>query len=133
VELLPIRLDFYEEWLGPTDLVTGRIRRAPLNGVLSFLRQEGEPYGHVMARAGALAAEWWLADAMIARRVAAASGPLWLRGRVAMGLCSGLVRQTFRDSRVKWRWRASEGICPSTGVCFARSGSPERRQCAVSM
>jgi hypothetical protein len=43
-DLLPTRLEFYEAWLNPSGLRDGRIGLAPLAAVLSFLRQEGEPY-----------------------------------------------------------------------------------------
>ena len=43
-DLLPTRLEFYESWLNPAGLRDGRIGLAPLAAVLSFLRQEGEPY-----------------------------------------------------------------------------------------
>ena len=49
-DLLPSRLEFYESWLNPTGLRDGRIGLAPLAAVLSFLRQEGEPYHLVAAR-----------------------------------------------------------------------------------
>ena len=43
-DVLPTRLDFYESWLNPAGLRDGRIGLAPMAAVLSFLRQEGEPY-----------------------------------------------------------------------------------------
>ena len=49
-DLLPTRLEFYEAWLNPAGLREGRIGLAPLAAVLSFLRQEGEPYRLVVAR-----------------------------------------------------------------------------------
>ena len=42
-DLIPTRLEFYENWLNPTGMRDGRIGLAPLAAVLSFLRQEGEP------------------------------------------------------------------------------------------
>lgn len=108
-ELLPTRLEFYEEWLRPSGLSDGRIGLAPVQAVLSFLRQEGAAYEPVVERAGRLTAGWWLGNTLALRRAAAASGPLWLRGRVAMGLCGDLVRQTFRSSDVTTAWRRGEG------------------------
>ena len=43
-DLIPTRLEFYENWLHATGMRDGRIGIAPLAAVLSFLRQEGEPY-----------------------------------------------------------------------------------------
>jgi len=61
-DLLPTRLEFYEEWLTPAGLRDGRIGLAPLAAVLSFLRREGKAYQLVSARAGEYTAEWVFAD-----------------------------------------------------------------------
>ena len=108
-ELLPARLEFYEEWLRPSGMRDGRIGLAPVQAVLSFLRQEGDSYEPVVERAGRLAAEWWMGGTLAIRRRAAASGPVWFRGRVAMGLCRDLVHDTFRNSQVTVAWRRGEG------------------------
>ena len=57
-DLMPSRLEFYENWLNPKGMRDGRIGLAPLAAVLSFLRQEGEPYTLVTSRAGEYAAQW---------------------------------------------------------------------------
>lgn len=108
-EVLPTRLEFYEEWLSPRGLRDGRIGLAPLQAVLSFLRQEGEAYERVMTRAGELAAEWWLAELPGVRRSAVSGGPHWIRGRLLMGLCQDFARQTFRDSEVSYLWSQGWG------------------------
>ncbi|MGE0392273.1 MAG: hypothetical protein AB7I25_03295 [Vicinamibacterales bacterium] len=108
-EHLPTRVDFYEEWLSPRGLRDGRMGLAPLQAVLSFLRQEGEAYETVMRRAGELAADWWLAELPGIRRSSAGTGPLWLRGRLVAGLCADFVRQTFRDSAVTSSWSGGQG------------------------
>ena len=51
-DLMPTRLEFYENWLNPVGMRDGKIGLAPLAAVLSFLRQEGEPYTLVTQRAG---------------------------------------------------------------------------------
>ena len=56
-DLIPTRLDFYENWLNPAGMRNGKIGLAPLAAVLSFLRQEGEPYALVTERAGQYAAQ----------------------------------------------------------------------------
>lgn len=108
-EVLPTRLEFYEEWLSPRGLRDGRMGLAPLQAVLSFLRKEGDAYEQVMIRAGELAAEWWLAELPGVRRSAVSGGPLWIRGRLLMGLCQDFVRQTFRDSDVSYAWSQGQG------------------------
>ena len=61
-DLLPNRLDFYENWLNPTGLREGTIGLAPLSAVLSFLRTEGDAYDLITARAGQYAADWTVND-----------------------------------------------------------------------
>lgn len=111
-----MRLEFYEEWLSPKGLRDGRMGLAPLQAVLSFLRQEGELYEPVVERAGELAAGWWLAELPSVRRAVTTSGPFWLRGRLALGLCQDLIRQTFRDSHVTVVWAAGQGQV-TLGTC----------------
>ena len=57
-DLIPTRLEFYENWLNPAGMRNGKIGLAPLAAVLSFLRQEGDPYTLVTERAGEYAAQW---------------------------------------------------------------------------
>ena len=64
-EVLPTRLDFYESWLNPAGLRDGRIGLAPMAAVLSFLRQEGEPYSAIARRAGEDTAEWLVLDVAV--------------------------------------------------------------------
>jgi hypothetical protein len=60
-EMLPERLEFYEEWLKPSELRDGKMSRAPFGAVLSFRRREGPAYDTITTRAGEYAAEWWAA------------------------------------------------------------------------
>ena len=50
-DLLPNRLEFYENWLNVSGLRQGTIGLAPLFAVLSFLRTEGEAYNLITSRA----------------------------------------------------------------------------------
>src|SRR5947207_14465938 len=85
-DLLPSRLEFYESWLNPTGLREGRIGLAPLAAVLSFLRQEGEPYHLVAARAGEYTAEWTVAELAPLERTNIRSAPVSIRPRLAIRL-----------------------------------------------
>ncbi len=123
-ELLPTRLEFYEEWLRPSGMRDGRIGLAPVQAVLSFLRQEGAMYEPVVERAGQLAAAWWIGGTLAVRRRAAVTGPLWIRGRVAMGLCSDLVEETFRHSQVATTWRSGDGQITIGGSVFCDVREP---------
>src|SRR6185295_17895142 len=57
-DLLPTRLEFYENWLNVAGLREGTIGLAPLTAVLSFLRTEGHAYTLITSRAGEYAAAW---------------------------------------------------------------------------
>ena len=57
-DVLPNRLEFYENWLSVSGLREGTIGLAPLFAVLSFLRTEGAAYEQITVRAGEYAAEW---------------------------------------------------------------------------
>jgi bacteriochlorophyll 4-vinyl reductase len=98
-DLLPTRLEFYENWLNTTGLRDGTIGLAPLSAVLSFLRSEGDAYALITARAGQYAAAWTLDNvAPIERRVIRAL-PAGLRARAALRNVRALVRATYPGSR----------------------------------
>jgi hypothetical protein len=98
-DILPDRLNFYENWLDARGLRLGTIGLAPLNAVLSFLRQEGEAYGIVTRRAGEYAAEWTVDALSAPERAAIKAAPRWLRKRMLFRIARQLVRSTYRDSR----------------------------------
>lgn len=108
-ELLPTRLEFYEEWLNPSGLRDGRIGLAPLAAVLSFLRREGEGYQRVTARAGEYTAEWVYADLPALTRAVINAAPPGIRARLVARVVRSLVRRTCRTSRVSVRWRKGKG------------------------
>ncbi|MBI2828210.1 MAG: hypothetical protein HYX77_02915 [Acidobacteria bacterium] len=117
-DLLPTRLEFYEAWLNPSGLRDGRIGLAPLAAVLSFLRQEGEPYRLVAARAGEYAAEWTVADLRTFKRAAIRAAPPVLRVRLVMRLARSMVRSTYRGSRAIVGWHKGRGAVDIRGSIF---------------
>jgi predicted hydrocarbon binding protein len=108
-DVLPMRLEFYEEWLTPAGLRDGRIGLAPLAAVLSFLRREGNAYQLVMARAGNYTAEWVFADLSAFTRRAIKAAPPAIRARLVMRVARLLVRRTCRTTRLNVRWRKGRG------------------------
>lgn len=118
VDLHPTRLEFYEAWLSPVGLREGRIGLAPLAAVLSFLRQEGEPYRLVAARAGEYTAEWTYAGLPSFERAAARAAPPWLRVHLAMRIARRMIRATCQGSRTVGRWRKGRGIVDIRGSIF---------------
>src|ERR671921_2798608 len=83
-DLMPTRLEFYESWLNPAGLRDGRIGLAPLAAVLSFLRQEGEQYHLIAARAGEYTAEWTVADLPALQRTMLRAVPPAIRLRLVV-------------------------------------------------
>jgi bacteriochlorophyll 4-vinyl reductase len=125
-DILPNRLSFYENWLNAEGLREGTIGLAPLYAVLSFLRQEGDPYQMITARAGEYAAEWTVQSMSPARRALIRAAPVWMRARLVVGLARQLVRATYRGSRAVSRLRrgtASLEVRASL-FCTVRERSP---------
>ena len=93
-DVLPMRLGFYENWLNAEGLRDGTIGLAPFYAVLSFLRQEGEAYHVITARAGQYAAEWTVESMPQFQRAVIKAAPAWLRKRLLLRLASSLVRSS---------------------------------------
>jgi hypothetical protein len=126
-DILPTRLDFYENWLNPEGLRHGTIGLAPLQAVLSFLRLEGEAYRLITRRAGEYAAEWTVASQRHLARSLIRRLPLGLRGRVVLRLARQTVRQTYVGTRAIVRMRRGEGTVDIRGslFCGIRDSSAE--------
>ena len=124
-DVMPSRLDYYEEWLSPDGLRDGNIGLAPVTAVLGFLRTEGEMYQAVLSRAGTLAAAWTLAGSpSIGRRV---GGVLPLTARAYYGLrtvrriTSDVLARTVAKPKLR-RGRATVRI---TGSVFCSTRGPQ--------
>jgi hypothetical protein len=117
-DLLPTRLEFYEAWLNPAGLRDGKIGLAPLAAVLSFLRQEGEPYRLIAARAGEYSAEWTVASLPPIQRTIIRAAPQALRVRLVMRVARRMVRHTYGGSRALVRWRKGRGAVDIRGSIF---------------
>jgi hypothetical protein len=107
-EVLPDRLEFYENWLNPEGLRKGGVGLAAVNAVLSFLRCEDD-YDRVVARAGEYAAEWSISVLPAAWRRVICALPRWARYRMASRLIAGMVRSTYGGSRAVVRLRGGGG------------------------
>ncbi len=126
-DVLPMRLEFYENWLHPDGLRHGTIGLAPLNAVLSFLRQEGPVYHEICRRAGQYAAEWTVASQWAPRRALLRSMPLFLRSRTVLGLARATLRHTYVGTRVivrRRKGRATVDVRASL-FCTIRDSSPK--------
>src|SRR3954452_23475031 len=98
-DLLPTRLEFYENWLNVAGLREGTIGLAPLTAVLSFLRTEGHAYGLITQRAGEYAAAWTYENGPACERRVIHALPAALPARPAMRPARGLARPTYPSSR----------------------------------
>ena len=123
-DLMPSRLEFYENWLNPEGLRLGTIGLAPLNAVLSFLRQEGDRYDPVMARAGACAADWLLAERGPRRGALMRRLPPAIRGRFALRTASRLVRACYRGNRAAVRLEGRAGTLTIRDSVFCKVREP---------
>jgi hypothetical protein len=105
-DTLPARFGFYETFLPADGLREGTIGLPALLAVLSFLRQEGEAYDRITARAGEYAAEWTIASMAPFARKLIAYTPVWLRARLVVRLANRLVRDTCEKSGATAQFRA---------------------------
>ena len=104
-DLLPTRLEFYENWLNSAGLREGTIGLAPLTAVLSFLRTEGEAYNLITSRAGEYAAAWTFENVSAVERRLMPALPAGLRARAALRVARQLVRATYPGSRALMKIR----------------------------
>jgi bacteriochlorophyll 4-vinyl reductase len=104
-DIVPTRLEFYENWLNSNGLRYGTIGLAPMIGVLGFLRQE-ECYALIATRAGEYAASW-TADSMAPARMRVLQIlPVFARRRIALGAVRRLVADTYPGTRFRMSSRA---------------------------
>jgi bacteriochlorophyll 4-vinyl reductase len=115
---LPMRLEFYENWLNASGLREGTIGLAPLSAVLSFLRGEGDAYNQITAKAGRYAADWTVSTMPPLRRRMLQMLPAALRVRMALRTAGGLVRATYPGSRAIVRLKRGTASVELRGSLF---------------
>ena len=126
-DILPDRLEFYENWLNARGLRRGTIGLAAISAVLSFLRGEGAIYADVVRRAGEHAADWTLLSRGRLRRSAILALPRTLRARFALSLARQIVRETYADSRAITRVRRGVARLELRGSLFCEVREPGER------
>lgn len=121
-DLMPTRLEFYENWLNPVGMRDGKIGLAPMAAVLSFLRQEGQPYTLVTQRAGQYAAQWTFDNLSPIQRSVIRALPVMMRARLAMQLAKKVVRRSYQGSKAVSRLRRGQGtfVLRSSIFCTVR-------------
>lgn len=123
-DLIPTRLEFYENWLNPVGMRNGRIGLAPLAAVLSFLRQEGEPYTLVTSRAGEYAAQWTYDSLTSFERSFIRALPVMMRARMALHLAKKVVRRSYGGSRAVAKLRRGQGTLTLRSSIFCAVREP---------
>jgi hypothetical protein len=116
-DLLPQRLDFYEEWLRSEGLRDGSIGLAPMTAVLGFLRTE-QVYQGIVGTAGRLAADWTVASMSPLQRRAIGLLPRGLRVRASLRVAAGIVRHVSSTSRASTRLGRNEARIDVTASLF---------------
>lgn len=126
-EIVPDRLEFYENWLSVSGLREGTIGLAPLLAVLSFLRGEpGDLYQQVVTRAGEHAADWTVNGLSVVERRFLRALPARMRTRGALRTTKALVRTTYPGTRLIVRMRKDVAAVELRGslFCEVRGASP---------
>jgi hypothetical protein len=117
-DLLPTRLEFYENWLNVSGLREGTIGLGPLSAVLSFLRSEGQAYNLITQRAGEYAADWTVGTLSAFERRFVRALPAPLRARAALRTARRLVRDTYPGSRAIIRLKRGTALVDLRGSLF---------------
>ena len=117
-DILPARLEFYENWLNVSGLREGTIGLGPLSAVLSFLRTEGDAYSLIMHRAGEYAADWTVGGMPTLERRLVRALPVPLRARAALRTARALVRATYPGSRAIIRMKRGTASVDLRGSLF---------------
>ena len=123
-DVVPTRLEFYENWLNVAGLREGTIGLAPLSAVLSFLRGEGAVYEQITARAGHYAAEWTVRSLPALERRVIMMLPERLRARAAIRTARALVRATYPGSRAVVKVRRGGASVDLRGSLFCEVREP---------
>ncbi|HXT70878.1 MAG TPA: hypothetical protein VN700_14050 [Vicinamibacterales bacterium] len=126
-DVMPDRLEYYEEWLPPDGLRDGSIGIAPVSAVLGFLRTEGNAYRDVMFRAGTLAATWTVATLAPFQRRFGASLPLTFRAKFALRLTRRIVKDVLTTSSASTRLRRGTATISISSSLFCSVRQPQSR------
>jgi hypothetical protein len=123
-EMLPLRLEFYENWLQPLGLLKEgkQIGVASFNAALSFLRRE-EPksiYDQVTRRAGELAGAWSFGSLPWTRRRWLALLPPRLRARAALRMARLVARAAYPGIKTRFALEGGLGRVEIRGSIFCQ-------------
>lgn len=130
-ESLPLKLEFYENWLKPLGLLKeGRvIGAASFSAALSFLRREEPPetYHTVTRRAGELAAIWTFEAQSWSRRRWLNLMPTRMRLRGGLRIARDITRSAYPGSKLSARLHRNGGQVEIRGSIFCQVREPVDR------
>jgi hypothetical protein len=130
-ESMPLRLEFYENWLKPLGLLNqGRvIGAASFSAALSFLRREEPPesYHEITRRAGELASLWTYDALSWSRRRWIRMLPTRMRLRAAIRVAREITRAVYPGSRVVYRMTREGASIEVRGSIFCQVREPVDR------
>ena len=117
-DLLPNRIEFYENWLSTAGLREGTIGLAPLSAVLSFLRLEGDAYNTITTKAGEYAGDWTMAALPPMERRITRMLPARWRSKSALRVARGLITATYPGTRTVVKSRQGTTTIDLRGSLF---------------
>jgi predicted hydrocarbon binding protein len=109
-ELLPTRVEFYENWLTAGRVRQGELGRARVMAVISFLRTEGDAYDAVVDLAGRYTVDWTVDAVPAVERAALRLMPRPLRIRAVLGRAGRLIRGLHVDGRLETTVRRGKAV-----------------------
>jgi predicted hydrocarbon binding protein len=129
-EALPLRLEFYENWLKPLGLFREgkHIGPAPFSAALSFLRREDVGlYESITSRAGVLAADWRTDTLRWSGRRWSRALPEFWRARSALRAARRISQAAYPNTRMKVRVRTREARVEIMRSAFCQVREPVDR------
>jgi hypothetical protein len=116
-DLMPTRLEFYENWLSSVGLREGTIGLAPMTGALGFLRRE-PTYPLIAARGGEYAATWTMAGLSPFKKALLTRLPEAVRLHLALYEARQMVRATYPGTRALIKIRKGRASVELRGSLF---------------
>ena len=126
-DLMPTRREFYEDWLSARRIREGELGRARVAAVISFLREEGEGYSAVVARAGRYAVDWTVGNLPTVERLMLRRLPRSLRVRGSLRAAARLIRNLHELAQLDFTVGHGTGVVRMDGSLFCDVREPVGR------
>ena len=117
-ELIPARVEFYENWLTAARICHGDLGRARFAAVISFLRQEGAEYDAIVGRAGRYTADLTVDALPVVERALLHRFPRPIRVRVVLRMAARKIRGLHDDGRLRVLVRRGVAVVTVEGSVF---------------